>query len=52
MEPGELHKALGVPLKEKIPTSKLLGAMKGEKGPEIATLVRTSLKGALTRNKK
>ena len=48
---GELHKALGVPKGETIPSSVLLGALKGEKGKDVATLVRTSLKGVLKNNK-
>ena len=52
MEKGELHKVLGVPIGEAIPPSKLLGALRGEKGSEVATMVRTSLKGVLNKNKK
>jgi len=51
-EKGALHKALGVPLGEKIPESKKKAALAGKYGPEVKKMAVFAFKGALAKGRK
>ena len=49
---GALHRALGVPLGQKIPQSKIRAALAGKYGPKVKKMAVFAFKGALAKGRR